>query len=506
MRLKELLKDIPMKNRNRDEIPDIDILGIADNSNDVRPGYIFIAIREYTTDGHDYILDALHKGATVIIGEEDLELEVPYIQVDNSRIVLSRIAQFFYGFPDRKKTMIGITGTNGKTTTSYLLKHILKAAGKRCTLIGSIETIVNGVSIPSKNTTPGSLDIYRLLHQSQDDFIIMEVSSHGIAQYRVEGLSFDYCLFTNLDHEHLDFHSSMEDYYQIKAQLFNQLKKDGVAVINCDNPWGERLKEDLEKKGKQFITLGQGKQENVQILYFDLKNSSCIVTIEDNVFSIQTALKGIHNLYNAIMAYKVAEMIGIPRNQIFLSLTDFRGIKGRFEMLESEQGAKVIIDYAHTKDAFFYILSTARYLGAKRIIHVFGFRGNRDTTKRKDMLLTSSGLSDTYILTFDDLNGVSEEEMLRQLSDLEETYGNGKGTITPDRTIAIKTALDVAKEGDWIIITGKGHEKYQKDFLLPASNDHEAVMIAQSISYLPIKRTSRSRESELFTSDIYFNR
>lgn len=505
MRLKEMLKEIHIKNIQENSLLDEEITGITHNSNDVREGYLFIAIQGYKTDGHNYISEAIKNGAKVILGERDVSPGVPYIQVENARKALAFIAKNFYRKPYKGKTIIGITGTNGKTTISYLLKEILEQAGKSCILIGSIENVINGVSQPSLNTTPSSLEIYRGLSESRDEFVIMEVSSHGIDQHRIDGLPFDYCLFTNLDHEHLDYHSSMENYFQTKMQLFLQLKKDGIAIINCDNPWGKRMAESIKNLGKRVVTIGERESDDVQICYFDLEKSASFIKTKEDFQTVQTSLRGIHNLSNAIMAYKTAEIIGIDIDCILHSIREFKGVKGRFEMIKAMNGATVIIDYAHTKEAVYHILSTARYFGPKRIFHIFGFRGNRDESKRKDILITSSKLSDSYILTFDDLNDVPEGEMIEKLYELEETYGNGKGTIIPDRTIAIKTALELSKPGDWIIITGKGHEDYQGKFLFPAKNDKEAVSIVQRIHQQHLlKMENQIVALDSLMSDTYF--
>ncbi len=259
MNLLKLLE--PIKKIN-DTLRYLKIEDLSINSKQVRPNTLFIAISGVNADGHDYIEEAIRNGATAIVGEKDInelaiqsledekyaegmvenrELSIPYIQVENSRKALANIACQFYGNPTKNKTVIGITGTNGKTTTSFMLKKILEDVGYTCTLFGSIQNEVNGQIIPSINTTPDALELQKNLAESNDDFIIIEVSSHGISQNRIEGIEFDYCLFTNLDHEHLDYHRDMEDYFRVKSILFQQLKPSGKAIINTLDSWGKRL-------------------------------------------------------------------------------------------------------------------------------------------------------------------------------------------------------------------------------------------------------------------------
>lgn len=232
MKLQTILEDIPIQSKLTEQQLHFDIVGITDNSADVKPGYLFVAISGFQTDGHRYIDDAIRRGAAVIVGEQVMrDVPVPYIRVESSRRVLGLLAKNFYKNPAKQKVMIGITGTNGKTTTSYLLKYLLESAGYSCALIGTIQTIMNGKVQPSMNTTPNALALHRLLAESKDKIVIMEVSSHGLDQHRVSGVTFDYCLFTNLAHDHLDYHKTMENYFQAKRKLFSLLRDDGKAII-----------------------------------------------------------------------------------------------------------------------------------------------------------------------------------------------------------------------------------------------------------------------------------
>ena len=476
MKLHQLLYNIDMKTGLSPDFANTEVHGIADNSIDVQEGYVFVAIQGFSSDGHEFIEDAIKKGASLIIGEQDLgNLSAHYIQVANSRKALGIIAQNFYGDPAKHKLVIGVTGTNGKTTTSYMLKHILESNGKSCSVIGTIQNVINGMKTPSFNTTPSSLVLHKLLSLSNDEVIIMEVSSHGLSQYRIEGISFDYCLFTNLHHEHLDYHGSMEDYFQAKLLLFEKLKTSGIAIVNTDDSWGEKLADTLLNEGKKVYRIGKSSESQLRIADFDLRSSTAAVEESNEFSTVFSSMDGIHNMYNTVMAFGTAILVGISKECILQSLPQFEGVEGRFEIAKQSNGSTVIVDYAHTPDAISHCLITAKQLGAKRIIHVFGFRGNRDPSKRQEMMTITAGLSDQYILTLDDLNSVPASEMIESFIYLNDIYGNEKGCIISDRTLAIKKAITESQLGDWILITGKGHEQYQQRYQLPTESDRDTV-------------------------------
>lgn len=496
MNISLLLNELDIITGLDSKIPEFYIQGIADNSKDVEEGYAFVAIEGFESDGHQYIEQAIEKGAVIVIGEQTITgLAVPYLQVENSRKALGIMARNFYGNPSKQKVVIGITGTNGKTTTSYMLQHFLESHGITCSVIGTIQNIINGKKTKSSNTTPSSLALHQLLSLSQDEVIIMEVSSHGLAQYRLEGIEFDYGLFTNLHHEHLDYHGSMKDYFQAKILMFNQLKDRGTAVVNTDNSWGQRLFNILQRDGKSVYAIGKAMKCDISILQFNSLNSTIMVEESHETYKIDSVMIGIHNMYNTLMAYGTSRLLDVPKEKLLNSIHHFNGVEGRFEIIKLANGSTVVIDYAHTSDAISYCLKTAKLQGAKRIVHIFGFRGDRDTSKRKAMLSASAELSNLYILTLDDLNTVSQSDMLDALKQADEIYGNRKGNIVLDRTLAIKKAIDEGKEGDWIVITGKGHEKYQQLYQLPTTSDRETVNFVIESEYTHIKRGGVSVET-----------
>lgn len=454
------------------------VRGITDTSKNVQPGFLFVAIKGYKADGHSYIPDAIEKGAIAIVGEDDIpSLSVPYIRVNNSRQILGRLAKRFYKHPSSRKTVIGITGTNGKTTISYLLKHIFEQNGLSCALMGTIKNVINQKELSSFNTTPNVLVVNELLVQSQDDVVIMEISSHGLAQYRLEGIQFDCCVFTNLSRDHLDYHGSMDQYFQAKAELFNKMKDHGTAVINIGDSWGEKLSAGLRKRGSRVCSVGAAPYADIRLEELLPQRAKVkVVDQQRKQTNIQFTMAGTHNLYNAVLTFAAARQLKLTNEQILPAIQKFSGVSGRFERLACKQGVTVIVDYAHTADGIFHCLRTAKQCGAKRIIHVFGFRGNRDEGKREEMIRVSAEWSDKYILTLDDLNSVPHNEMVESLVLLNGQAGRRHGMVIPDRTEAIRYALDQSSEGDWIIVTGKGHEKYQQSYSLPTVCDKDTIM------------------------------
>ncbi|MFC3884080.1 UDP-N-acetylmuramoyl-L-alanyl-D-glutamate--2,6-diaminopimelate ligase [Bacillus songklensis] len=478
MELYDVLHGIKINNQ-AEILKNISIDGLSFHSNKVQKNEVFIAISGGRHDGHDYIKQAINHGAAAVVGEKEIkeELPVPYIRVQDSRKALAKMAANYYKNPAKKHIMIGITGTNGKTTTAFMLKHLIEEAGYTCAMFGSVVNVMNGKEFPAVHTTPDSLELNRLLHVSDDDFVVMEVSSHALSQARVEGIEFDYCLFTNLGHDHLDYHKSFEEYFSVKASLFNQLKSDGFAIVNIDNQWGEKLQAILEEKKINTISLSQF--EEAEWTFRKTLNGLCPSVILKNrqkeELHFHVKMPGEHNIYNSVMALITGRKIGIAIDKLVLGILSFKGAPGRFEMIDYD-GITIVIDYAHTADAFEHCLKAAHECGAKKVFHVFGFRGGRDETKRGDMLQTSVGLADCCILTLDDLNNVPFDSMVLTMSTLNKEYGRDKGEVIPDRTLAIKNAIKSASCGDWVFITGKGNESYKFPFEIGTSSDTETVL------------------------------
>ena len=459
-----------------------DLKGIQMDSRKIKPGDLFVAISGFQMDGHEFIDEAIEKGAAAVIGEKDIKLDVPYIQVSDSRLALGRTASEFFNHPSRRHTVIGVTGTNGKTTVSYILKHILEQAGKSCSLLGTVSYIINNEVYKPSNTTPDALQIQELIAKSNDEFVVLEVSSHALKQYRIEGLELDYGLFTNLSHDHLDYHPTIEEYFEAKTLMYNYMKQNGAAVVSQQSEWGNKLTELLTDKNMPVYTIGYENQHDLKIEDITLNGQTKFdIKMGDLSYSLTYPSPGLHNVYNAAMAFLTAVKIGIKPEVIISALKSFSGVPGRFEMISHPKGATFIVDYAHTKDAIEFCLQAAKEHEATTIKHIFGFRGERDKSKREHMVKASAGLSDEFILTFDDLNGVDDEEMLKEIKELNEKFGMKKGRIITDRTLAIQFAWENAKKGEWILITGKGPEEYQTKYELPANTDKETLLYLKKI-------------------------
>ncbi|WP_281658102.1 UDP-N-acetylmuramoyl-L-alanyl-D-glutamate--2,6-diaminopimelate ligase [Halobacillus sp. Cin3] len=452
-----------------------DITGITDDSRQVSPGQVFTAVEGHEADGHDYILEACRNGAALIVGSKKPEnIPVPFLYVEHPRRALGILAAAFYQYPARDKRIIGVTGTNGKTTITHLLHHLLESSGFSCGRFGTVGNYMNGKSVEGFQTTPGVVDLHKWLYESRDDVIVMEVSSHGLDQHRLEGVSFDITIFTNLQQDHLDYHPSMEEYFKAKSKLFFMMKERGQAIIHVDDPWGDRLSNLLRDEGLAVTSIGGNDACDIQI---DEVSDEGIRFLEGGKPSYYpTPIAGVYNSYNTLQACTAAAYLGVSKGNMVDALESFPGIPGRFEQYSMPNGAHVIIDYAHTADSIRHILQTAARQFDGNITHVFGFRGNRDESKRPSMLQASAEWSDGYILTLDDLNAVSHEDMTAALSKLHEEEGRAHGRIIPDRTSAIKTAVEAGREGDVIVITGKGHETYKQSYQRPFSSDRETVV------------------------------
>ena len=484
MKIEKILSGISYKNPYNQPIDHIDILGITDDSREVQDGYMFIAVNGEKIDGHQYIDEAIQNGASVIVGERPTPLEkTVYLSVEQSKSVLGILAKNFYDTADKKQQIIGITGTNGKTTASYMVKETLEAQGFQCGIVGTIQNIVNGQAFKTINTTPNPIKLHQLLHQSEDDVMIIEVSSHALKQDRVKGVDFDVAVFTNLEKEHLDYHSTMEDYFETKYQLFKQLKKNGLAIVSRDNSWGEIVYRRLKNQSYQLKTISTEVEASILL---DTRQST-IQFANEKAMSFELKMPGEHNRLNATMTLLVGEYFGLDREKSMNVLRNFSSLPGRFESIHFPGNIRVVIDYAHTTKGIIYCLKAARECDAKRVIHVFGFRGDRDESKRADMLINSAMYSDQYILTLDDLNEQPEEEMVQTLHSYHAKYGHSQGKIIPDRTLAIKEAVEAADEGDIILVTGKGHELYNQAFQLGTNSDREtAEKLKQTVKDMSI--------------------
>lgn len=481
MNLLKIIKDVELTKPFNG--PDFEIQHITDDSREVRAGSMFVAVKGYEHDGHVYIDEAISNGAQVIVGEKDLTLPTTYVQVQNSKQALGKMLCEFYEHPSYNKKVIGVTGTNGKTTTSYMLKAAFEANGYSVGLIGTIEYFINGKSYKSKNTTPGTVKLQGLLHESQDDVVIVEISSHALKQHRVEGLRLDAAIFTNLDSEHLDYHHSMAEYFDSKFKIFSLLKSDGAAFVNIDDEWGGRAFALLREKNQTVYSVGVSSLADMIVSSND---RSVTVKSDNQLLALELKLPGMHNRFNAAFSLLVGEIFNLNRNKSVAALKQVENVSGRFEIINFPGNKTIVVDYAHTPKGFYHVLNTVKESGANKVIHVFGFRGSRDSSKRKAMMDETVKVSDQYILTCDDLNGTSENEMEQTLQDYHYQYQQGE--VILDRTRAIEKAIATAGSGDWVVVTGKGHEAYKEAFDLGTTNDLETV------------ETLKKREQEVLKS------
>ncbi|MFO7152635.1 MAG: UDP-N-acetylmuramoyl-L-alanyl-D-glutamate--2,6-diaminopimelate ligase [Bacillota bacterium] len=447
---------------------DIDIKSIAYDSRKVEKGSLFVAIPGFKLDGHDFIGEAIEKGAVAVIGEKDVDLkdDVLYVRVKDSRKALSEASSTFFGRPSEKMKVIGVTGTNGKTTTTYLIKAILDEAGFPTGVIGTVGIRMKDRLLPSERTTPESLELNRIFAEMQREgveYVSMEVSSHSLKLHRVDSVRFEVGVFTNLTQDHLDFHENFEDYYSSKKKLFYLSRK---AAINADDPSGRRLCRELDIP---LLTYGieekaDVKAENVKI---DSNGVSFDVVYNGERKTVVYRVPGRFSVYNSLAAITAGLLLGIDLDTMAKALEKVKGVPGRFEPVDEGQDFTVIVDYAHTPDGLENVLNTIKSFAKGKIITVFGAGGDRDRTKRPLMGKVVARYSDYFIITSDNPRSEDPEAIIRDIEEgLDET---SKYEKIVDRRAAIERAIEMASAGDVVLIAGKGHENYQivKDKVLP---------------------------------------
>lgn len=450
---------------------DIEIQGLHYDSRQISPGFLFVAVPGFKTDGHNYIPAALSKGAVALVMEKPLPVpaEVVAVRVPDSRKALAQLAAEFYGNPASKMRVIGITGTNGKTTTTHLVEAILEQQGCVVGRLGTISNRIGGKEFPVEHTTPESLELQALLSQMaavQSDYAVMEVSSHALALKRVEACEYDVAVFTNLTQDHLDFHQSMEEYREAKVRLFAELGvnscKSGLkyAVINLDDPAAERF---MAVTRAEVITYGIEQEALVKAVDLRItpRGAAFLACLPDREIELKINLTGRFSIYNTLAALAVGWREGVPLEKVKAALESVQGVSGRFELVDCGQDFAVIVDYAHTPDGLENVLSTAREVTAGRVITVFGCGGDRDRTKRPLMGAVVGRLSDYAVVTSDNPRS---EDPLRIIEDIlpgVQSAGAAEYMVIPDRRQAIEQAIHMAKPGDMVMIAGKGHETYQ---------------------------------------------
>lgn len=470
MTTSEVLAGVPLRTELPASLAQTQISGLDYDSRRIAPGYLFFAFPGSRVDGRQFAAQALEKGAVAVVSELPAPegFSAPWLQVEHGRRALALAAKNFYGRLDEKIPLVGITGTNGKTTTSYLVDSILRAAGRTTMLAGTIEYRLGSQILPAPNTTPESLDLHRMFAQLDElggagaKAAVMEVSSHALALGRVYGLHFHTAVFTNLTQDHLDFHKTMEDYFAAKRLLFTGSggPPPRFSAINRDDEWGRKLADT--RTGSEVLTYGLGADAMVRArhIHTGLNGLRFDIAFQKVRFEIDSPLIGKVNVYNILAACCVGMTFQIAPETIVSGVKDCRGVPGRFERVDEGQPFAVVVDYSHTEDALRNAISVARGLNAKRVITLFGCGGDRDRAKRPLMGQAAGELSDLVILTSDNPRS---EEPLQIMNDalvgLRRTPA--RTIVEPDRATAIRKAIEEAHAGDIVILAGKGHETYQ---------------------------------------------
>ncbi len=467
-------------------MPSVTVSGVAVHSKQLKPGEIFVAVQGPSHDGHDFLEEAMQRGAAALgVERPPLELRrgaagdlvadrapacalrVPVVVVSNTHRALMVMAARAYGQPASKLRLIGVTGTNGKTTTTYLLKAILEAAGQGVGLLGTVTYQIGERSLPSTNTTPGLLELQRHLAGMVAQglgWCAMEVSSHALDQGRVDGISFDAAVLTNIGSDHLDYHRTRERYTTAKRRLFDMLRPAGCAVLNVDDAFGRAWVSALAPR--TCVTYGVGgdvgvvpivQAREVQCTWEDTR---LVIDSPWGAVPVRTPLVGRHNVENIVAASATALALGVTPEAIQRALADFAHVPGRMERVSQEGGVSVVVDYAHTADALRLVLRSLRELVCGRLIVVFGCGGNRDQSKRPVMGRVASELADHVILTSDNPRHEHPLEIIQHIA-AGYAPGFGHAQVIVDREQAILTALSMAQAGDAVLVAGKGHEAYQ---------------------------------------------
>jgi UDP-N-acetylmuramoyl-L-alanyl-D-glutamate--2,6-diaminopimelate ligase len=452
---------------------DLIITSLTADSREVRPGTAFFAIKGTAQDGHDFIGAAQQAGAVVVVGERlaGSSTDVPYLHVRDSRLALALAAGGFYGQPSHAMTMGGVTGTSGKTTTTYLCESILKASGQRVGVIGTVNFRFGDTVYPSTHTTPGAVELQALLARMQQDgctAVVMEVSSHALKQHRCAGMAFDAMVFSNLSPEHLDFHPDLEDYFQSKAMLFREYVDVAVAAgkrpalaINIDDAYGKRLYEEIRAAGRSdccLLAFGMGPGADVSGRHLACSLSGIRGTVE--AVEVASPLLGRFNGANILAAIAVGQGLGINPAAIAQGIRELTAVPGRLQPVPGARGVHVLVDYAHKPDALEKVLNTlVEMKGTQRLITVFGCGGDRDRLKRPVMGRIAVQRSDYVFVTSDNPRTEKPEAIIQEI--LVGTAGHANLTVEPDRKKAIFAAIRLAQPGDVVVIAGKGHEDYQ---------------------------------------------
>ncbi|MCB0725124.1 MAG: UDP-N-acetylmuramoyl-L-alanyl-D-glutamate--2,6-diaminopimelate ligase [Ignavibacteriae bacterium] len=455
---------------------DFEVKGLAYDSRKVKEGYIFFAIIGYEDDGNKYIKDALANGAGAVIteriegneyaGELENGNRKKIHEAQDIRKVMAEMSREFYGNPAERIKVIGVTGTNGKTTITYLMKAVLEKAGSKTGLIGTISYDAGGEKMGSTLTTPDSIEIFGMLREMADNemkYCVMEVSSIALELKRVYGLDFTAGIFTNLSSEHLDLHSNMENYFNAKKILFDGLRKESFAVSNADDEYGKAILDDTKAK-KIFYSIDKESDYRAEDIKLGIDGLEFKAVTKEGEFKMKSGLTGRFNVSNMLAVMATANALRVDMEIIREAVADFRDVDGRFTRIKLPNGAYAVVDYSHTSDSLKNAVEAAREIveeqGEGRVVTVFGCGGNRDRTKRPVMGKYATSLSDYSIITSDNPRFEEPMAIINEILSGVETEGNFE--VDEDREEAIRKAIEYSKKGDLVLICGKGHETYQE--------------------------------------------
>ena len=444
---------------------DLRVNNLHFNSKEIKDNDVFVAIKGSATDGHRYVDNAIGQGALVIVCEqfpETIAKGITYLEVQNSSVALAIMASNYYGNPSENLKLVGVTGTNGKTTIATLLYQLFKKAGYKVGLLSTVIVKVDDKAYEATHTTPDSLTINRYLKEMNDEgveFCFMEVSSHGIHQKRTEGLSFEGGIFTNLTHDHLDYHDTFAEYRDVKKTFFDNLKKEAFALVNVDDKNGSVMLQNTKARQYKYA-LKSFADYKAQIL----ENQFGGLLLKLNDSEVWTKLIGNFNAYNVLAIFATAELLGLEKQEVLRLISALESVSGRFQYLVSKEKITAIVDYAHTPDALKNVLETINSIRTKNeeLITVVGCGGDRDATKRPKMGHIASALSTKTIFTSDNPRSEVAEAIIEDMEKGVEPQNFKKIVSITDRKQAIKTACQMANSGDIILIAGKGHETYQE--------------------------------------------
>jgi UDP-N-acetylmuramoyl-L-alanyl-D-glutamate--2,6-diaminopimelate ligase len=446
----------------------VEVTALAYDSRRVRPGTLFFCVVGERADGHEFAPTAVEAGAAALVVEFEMPgLDVPQVVVPDARAAMAPLAARFAGDPTAELRVVGVTGTNGKTTTAFLIHEILESAAIQSGLLGTVKQVVGAVETEVERTTPEAIDLqpsFRQMLEGGDRACVMEVSSHALELRRADAIHFEVALFTNLTQDHLDFHGGMEEYFLAKRRLFAELEP-GTAVVNVDDPYGQRLAMDFECL--TFSAAGEAADYVAREVEFDATGARFVVSGAEGEASVQTALPGAFNVANALGAFAAAEAMGVGAEIAAAGLARAARVPGRFEPIDEGQGFSVLVDYAHTPDSLENVLRAARRLTTGRLISVFGAGGDRDREKRPKMGRAGAELSDLAVITSDNPRSEDPEAIVAEVAAgaegvVDVAEGVSRLEVVVDRREAIALALGRAAPGDTVVIAGKGHEQGQE--------------------------------------------